>query len=239
MLIDSDFHEYYDTVNSFGIDKTVVYLRKESILKQIPNSYASKLPNPPQREQFEVNKNSYVVKKMYVGFCGKIYPLITVEETSVGKTEIFYLYSADACLDFIKDKNLAKSSSKRYFFDSDYSLKSPASVKNFYASADKFKSQLEPLFQKHRCPVFIFGWDCLPGHRYDILLVLNPSLKNIKFVTVKDPFAAFQEIYMYISGVLGVPAKPMIEISDKDKQAAKGLDSKYAFKKPPGGGQWR
>jgi len=44
---------------------------------------------------------------------------------------------------------------------------------------------------------------------------------------------------MFISGVLGVQVRPTVEISDKDKQAAKGHDGEYSFKKPPGGGRWR
>ena len=66
-------------------------------------------------------------------------------------------------------------------------------------------------------------------------LILNPELRKYDFVTVKDPPAAFQEIYMYISGVLGVPARSMVEISDREKARKHGHDGKYSFKKPPRG----
>ena len=65
-------------------------------------------------------------------------------------------------------------------------------------------------------------------------LVTNAQLKDFQFAKMKDPFTAFQDIYMYISGVLGVDAKPMVQISDKDLAHKRGHGGKYSFKKPPG-----
>ena len=44
---------------------------------------------------------------------------------------------------------------------------------------------------------------------------------------------AFQEIEMYISGVLGINNKPTVEISDKNKIVGRGFDLKYSFRKDP------
>jgi hypothetical protein len=58
-------------------------------------------------------------------------------------------------------------------------------------------------------------------------------LKPLKFMRIKDPAQAFQEIYMFIAGTLGLPELPMVEIEDKYKQQQHGHDHKYSFRKEP------
>ena len=48
-----------------------------------------------------------------------------------------------------------------------------------------------------------------------------------------DTYAAFQEVSMFVGGVLPRSTKPMIEISDEDKAHKKGHGGKYSFRTPP------
>jgi len=57
-------------------------------------------------------------------------------------------------------------------------------------------------------------------------------LKQYAFARMADPFTAFQEIQMYISGVLGTNENDMVQISDTDMRDAKGHDN-MSFKKYP------
>ncbi|EGR2227507.1 hypothetical protein QX249_12815 [Vibrio parahaemolyticus] len=68
------------------------------------------------------------------------------------------------------------------------------------------------------------------SNREPVDVVLNPILKEFQFAKVVEPCLAFQEIEMYLSGVMGAGDKPMIEISDEDKRDAKGFDD-WSFKK--------
>lgn len=77
------------------------------------------------------------------------------------------------------------------------------------------------IFREYNVPIFILG---------NKQLILNPCLKDIDFMRIKDPYTCFQEIFMYKSGVLGNPEKDIIEISDKDKIKQHGFDNK-SFKK--------
>lgn len=95
----------------------------------------------------------------------------------------------------------------------------------------------EPLkmwFIKYQVPIFRFGENEQPK---GLVLELNPMLKAYRFP--KDAASAFQDVYLYISGVLGVQAPKTVEIDDKHKAIAHGHDGQYSFRKPPGGGQWR
>ena len=58
------------------------------------------------------------------------------------------------------------------------------------------------------------------------------DLSKIDFVKVVDPFTAFQEISMFISGYIGLNENHMIEISDKDKIVEAGFDIKSSFRHP-------
>ena len=63
--------------------------------------------------------------------------------------------------------------------------------------------------------------------------IVNPILRDYQFARVIDPYTAFQEIQMYVSGVLGVN-KDGTEFpsTEKEKVAQHGMD-KWSFRRPP------
>ena len=79
------------------------------------------------------------------------------------------------------------------------------------------------LFVEHNTPVFIIR----PKE-----ITINPSLKEVRFMTVKDVYTTFQEIQMFISGVLGTGTKETVDITDDVKRDKHGFDNK-SFKKEP------
>ena len=56
------------------------------------------------------------------------------------------------------------------------------------------------------------------------------SISNLTKSFKLDAYGIYQEIEMYMGGVLGSQEKETIEISDKDKRDSKGFDN-YSFKK--------
>ena len=61
-------------------------------------------------------------------------------------------------------------------------------------------------------------------------LFYNPILKDYEFFKVVDAFQAFQELSMFISGVLGGQSPKMVEISDNIRIEKHGFD-KMSFRK--------
>lgn len=152
-----------------------------------------------------------------IGFCGKLYPLL--QKNNV----------------IIYDKKHALSSIKENYYSREVSECFGEALTN---------PQLLKIFTQYKVPVFIYG-DYLDG-KYtrgeSKQLILNPKLKDWGFQSVQDPVTAFQNIYMYISGVIGIPESPMVKINDKEMAKKKGHDSPYSFRKPPGKRgkkQWR
>lgn len=147
-----------------------------------------------------------------IGFCGKLYPLFEKK----GK---FLIYDKEEAL-----KNLSESFSW-------YRKDIEQCFSEYLTNPELLK-----IFIDKKVPVFIYG-DYLTGDHNSGKqkeLILNPKLKNWKFQSVVEPVTAFQDIFMYISGVIGIPEAPMIKISDKEMAKKRGHDGKYSFKKPPG-----
>ena len=61
---------------------------------------------------------------------------------------------------------------------------------------------------------------------------LNPHYNDYEFYKVFDSFTAFQEIQMFMGGVLGSGEKEIVEVADKYKIGQHGFD-KWSFRREP------
>ena len=86
---------------------------------------------------------------------------------------------------------------------------------------------VDDLFINAGTPYFRVTFD--PWGRCEV--TLTPILAESQFYKVKDPFAAFQEISMYLGGVIPRQIPELIQISDKDRIAQHGFD-KHSFRHP-------
>jgi hypothetical protein len=255
MLIVSKFHDYYDTASAFGIDKAVVYNRNTKFFKShsragIYSDYLIDLPDGktlatkglPKTEQESNRTGNLWISKWVVGFCGQFHVVVSFRHVTYGlpkETETF-CHSAEEVSQFV-ERELVKSAGRRsrYYYRDRETVRTDVGIKTLFDLSQY--TRLESVFQAFKVPVFAIG-SVYPQNGFDEKkgeLTINPCLKQIKFMRIKDPATAYQDIYSYISGVLGVPANPMVEVSDEVKAASRGHDGKYSFKKPPGGGQWR
>jgi hypothetical protein len=64
-------------------------------------------------------------------------------------------------------------------------------------------------------------------------VIVNPCLKEYGFQKFMDPYTAFQEISMFMSGVLTNNPEPPNTQTDKAKVTSHGFDPKYGFRTPP------
>lgn len=67
----------------------------------------------------------------------------------------------------------------------------------------------------------------------------SPCLKDMEFYRVADPFTAFQELSMYISGVMGGRSPGVVDIGNDDRIAKHGFNEwsfrRESVKKPTRG----
>ena len=228
MLIISKQHDYYDSVGKMtGIDKTIVFQREEKdyyshdkeierflkTVKEFPRGYRYGRTIPPRSP--EHIPTGYAAGAL--GFCGKTYPMLSVQWRDSSQTVEHYNEDAAATLDIV-----AKAVDNSTFLHP-RGLERKQSWLNFRFTIDDFRHYASPILLLET----EYVQDCGPR------LTVNPVLKNYGFQRIMDPFTAFQEIQMFISGVLGSPEKETATISDVHRLEAAGFDKKWSFRKPP------
>ena len=237
MYIISKHKDYYDgVVGSVGMDKTLVYERNtveitesKLMLKEFQASrnrgWMGTNRDNPFLNICHAGIDSKKTKKytdedfFIVGFCGKLYlgwKLYYKEKEwgvlgydDVVKTDIVYGY--ENVKDFIRE------SYWRGHLKDDIEY-----VENY-----------DPInmFRELNTPVFIYDSERRKPRTSDALTI-DPILKDYEFYKVVDAFQAFQEISMFIGGVLGRGEKEIIVVEDKYKIAQHGFD-KWSFRKEP------
>jgi hypothetical protein len=228
--------DYYDGVaGTMGIDKTIVYTRQITELEenQIPTFFQNK-KGFWRRDESIVHKLNYArVKKLYnkkyprieffiIGFCGKLYvgwKLYSTCIDGVGETHV----NTDITYDFDFMKTIMESTTWSSDFEADVKA-----IQNYDSMH---------FFRDLKTPVFVFDND-FGVRTYSIegrgmsKFIVNPLLKNYKFFKIFDTYQAFQEISMFMGGVLGRGEKEIVEVADKYKIQQHGFD-KWSFRKEP------
>jgi hypothetical protein len=222
MLVISKFHDYYDSALSTGVDKTVVYNRKTVELDHVPDMFKELSDNliNLQREL------EYHYECAYIGFCGKIYPIIT--HTYNGKSD-----SSITTLDVAETtKSLTKITHRDYKISDEWEASYiKTKLRDFFNIENK--SCYKDYFLDNK--VVCFSIKPSSKWRNKSGMEINPCLRDFKFEKIIDPYTALQSIMMYISGVLGSPNEQIIQISDKDQIVSKGFDTVTSFRKAPSG----
>ncbi len=245
MLIVSKYRDYYDKIGaSFGVDKTIVFNRRSHLTEEVkfikPSGWSNfnTKTKPKENETFRVNL-------LIVGFCGKTYVGIahrvsTIVPAPYGQTTIHndkFYWGRENITKYL-DRPLSKN-------EIDY-LNNVDGSKNY---TDIFIALNAPIFtyidsisdgrgELGFAHDFFKSIEDTKDERDKEMvrsIAVNNNLSQLNFQSVVYPVIAFQEIQMFISGVLGVGEKPMIEISNNDKIVSQGFDLKTSFRKdtPP------
>lgn len=237
MYIISKNKDYYDgVVGTVGMDKTLVYERDTEEItdsKLMPKEFRGtrnsgwhgvNRENPflnigyadidREKTKKYTDRNFFVI-----GFCGKLYlgwklfyktqEVVYDHLEDVTKVDIVYGYE--------NVKNFIRESYWRGNLNDDieYVLS--------YNPID--------IFRNINAPVFLYDTNRSSPRNSDAFIV-NPILKDWEFYKVVDSFTAFQEISMFLGGVLGRGEKEIIVVEDKYKIAQHGFD-KWSFRKEP------
>lgn len=216
MHVISKRKDYYDgVVGATGIDKTIVYDRKEEVIPDEKWSARVWCPSGATGE----NVNYFII-----GFCGKTYVgyKITTQTEEIDT-------SLEALGTFYKDHH-------EFVYDLD-------AFKKRYRMKDSFNAELyegwyqmydqkedDELFIKYNIPVWVFDNSKEAKEKF----IVSPILKDYGFYKLFDSFSAFQEIQAYVGGVLTNPETNMVEVEEPNRISQRGFD-KMSFRKdtPP------
>lgn len=248
MYIISKYKDYYDSAVGMGIDKTIVYERHlkemqcpddiKDVLKE-SHDWGSKYFTSSYGYLEHIPKGQYNTSIIIIGFCGKLH--IGIKFTKEVPTQYYYdrKYHTEIIYDHTEIvKRLAKN--KRYRSSWEKEFIGKKEIFNNYVTRINAVDTTE-WFRRFNTPIFAFGipididvWEKY-GHKANIGndFFINPILKDYQFAKVFDPYTAFQEIQMYVSGVLGVNKDGTeFPATEKQKVAQHGMD-KWSFRREP------
>ncbi len=230
MKIISKFRDYYDSVQMYGQDSSLLYLREQKTKIVSEDSINTYHVNVPGSRGW---KNYVSVDLSVIYFCGKPYPLVRTRNHTgyfgdPKKEKVFYSF------DDFKDR-FPRADELSY--GKRYSLSYDASTHRYWSSAAPIPEWFErdhgdglELHHKFKAPIIL--------KTYCGDLVINPELNDYSFVTQVDPHTAHQEISMYLGGVLRVGEPDTVEISDDIRASKHGFDE-YSFRADKGSGPKR
>lgn len=234
MRIISPFHDYYDSAMAFGQDLGVVYARKEDPVQyassnKVPADLAFMLPCRPDVEHRLSFATAYWdstggLFPLTVAFCGRLYRGVRVVTTD-GEQQVFY--DKPSLVNYLEQGKHAKllaclepEARRRPSW-----YKKMGAAEFFSKQGDASNSAY---FLENRLPVL--AWT--PGIPGRASLARNIKLADFQFYRVFDAYTAYQELDMFISGVLAPESRPMSKISDKVKAQQHGFDC-HSFRTDP------
>lgn len=228
MRIIADNRDYYDCIQTYGQDQSLVYFRKpkEVHLKrgQWPWARSSR-----GQWTFAVIDAwwfwDYEITQYIIGFCGKIYPMLKLFNCSDKSRKCFNMDEVDAFV----EENLKSGEKKAYRGQAPWwscrSVRRSQFVR-FFDDCKRQQDSYSNYFLEKLCPIFVARY----SRWQESMITYNALLRPYDFVKVFDPYAAFQEIAMFL-GNMAMPEKVMPIISDELKLRSKGF-SDQSFRSP-------
>lgn len=234
MRIISKDKDYYDVGQGLAFDPEPTYVRQYQKIELNQAGYG--------KSSFNVGFPAHY--SATIGFCGKIYcPLFFDIEQSRPKKICYSLKELDKYIESVYPEEEVKLYYEGNWEDwRSYRRNNPSSGirqtvlrKTAITRYERFsKSESEPTyftkyFREYNTPIFVISEARMPRKP---CLEINPLLRPWEFFRVFDPYQAYQEISMYVGGVLNGPKNPIPEMDNQTKIDSKGFDE-WSFRKPP------
>ena len=242
MRIISKFHEYYDTMLKHGIDNTIVYTRHNKVYREHTPEYEYvdnilvELQKKAKKEYISIfhrwssigigNYNTGVTSKILILFCGKVYPCLCITTDTEERKDI-YCYNTQAVVSALATYYSKRDMANLKVSTGGYCWKGKKSttidrLDNFFNIKELSQDKADSIHHKVDSPVLFLA--------IRSRLEYNPILTDIQFYKAVDSYTAYQELMMYISGVMGGKTPKTIELSNEVKIAKAGFD-KLSFRK--------
>ncbi len=234
MKIHSKFKDYYDTARAYGIDEQCHYVRETQAftyldLTREDRNTCAPLGSIMPRGRLNSQINSLLIDTVVMSFCAKKYNGVRLYRVEEERPLNIYCWNIKQL-----DKAMFRYGSK----NDKYNWRAPSSpsvwssftkqrkiVVNEFKNNGQENDQLIEMHHKIGVPVIVKTAE-------NGCIVLNPILKDFEFFRVIKSTQAFQELNMFISGVLGGHSPKMVQISDQIRVAKHGFD-KWSFRKMP------
>lgn len=218
-------HDYYDSVLSLGIDPTITLLRGESKSLNVNKAGGSllnrRLVLKPEWRNASNEPFSLGINSMAVAFCGKVYRGV-LGLHSPDKNE--GIWSADRARAFVSQQKSRTVEVETHWRDQKMTLEE-------YFTPYESSGDLRKYMIANKISILVE--EQVFQHEERFFLVNPSTLKMIGFAKAVDPYTAFQELSMWIGGVLGGTSPEIVTIKDdKTLIEGHGFDNRFSFRGP-------
>lgn len=251
--------DYYDSAQYAGVDETLVYVRtpyKVNIKDEFDNKFLKAAINlgprwGDNRWRYNADEMKCIGEPFIIGFCGKIFPGVELQvedgKDSLGhkKFKTIYAYSYKNLIALLEKHKLkaelAEVQDKTAFWGNN----KKATMEFF--NLKKQNKKFEKFFVENKIPIFIIvenkkvkiGMEATGVYntKTPVLegggLIANINLKDHHFFENIDAYTAYQEISMYLGGVIPRDTPEMATISDENMLKKKGFITPQSFRSMP------
>lgn len=220
MRIISKFHDYYDCIQREGQDQSLIYLRKAE--DEVPGWYGPIL----NHARYTQPSTGLSFDQFMIGFCGKIYPLVTCKKTDEDPIFCYSVEAVDKWIEENCDKHQKLKYNAKGYVRRGIGLRNKE-VRKFFLEGEQNRDFYQKKFEQKLSPIFV----CRSSSNYRRYIQWNACLKDYQFYQVFDTYTAYQEISMFL-GSLAMPEKPIPVLPDKTMAEIKGFN-KWSFRKEP------
>lgn len=230
MRLISKYHDYYDSAIGYGIDPNVTYVRKAETFKVRTPEYKQHIDKLGIKDfihaRHTIKRGDMNIKSFMLIFCGKAYYGIRFEyiRNGTAREHLPVIYGV------FYDFDSAEFWFNKWGLDIESTLEKKRELWYNSASVKIIKEHFNKVHEHQKFIDYTFELDAPAIYIGPDYITTNPRLVALEFYKAKAPFEAFQELSMYISGVMGGSSPKLVELTDKDLIAKHGFDKK-SFRK--------
>lgn len=206
MRIISKFKDYYDIgLGLGGYGDSISYIREQKVI--------------------EIKKNYLHTYWFEIGFCGQVYIPLSFKKNDKWRC----LYTMDEVDNYV-ERYFSKKRKKEYYEIPKYRtmpylardiLENRVHCEQFFKKASV---RYQRMFREHNTPIYVVNF-------WEGKIIINERLNSYEFFKVKPPYIAYQELEMYVGGILNQKREVVPEVSNDDLIIAKGFDLKRSFRR--------
>lgn len=245
-------HDYYDSALAYGQDEDLIYLRDDEVVSAKDCPLVPYYPHGllvankkhdswSSRNEIYVRQCSYDFRSISIYVSGKHYGGIWAKGNHLGDPtfeEIFWDY--DKFESFVENLGFFVNVPKDKFYSWERNLeykKAFLTLRDWMTPSEVTVEQLAWIIENRVAIAINHGWQ-----NWDQRKQIAPdwhincaskefNLKDLGFARAVDPYTMFQELSMFVGGVLPRNPNPMIEITDPKIKIAKHGFDKWSFRK--------
>lgn len=227
-------HDYYDSALAYGHDETVVLVREKdkTIAGKVAAQHGLVQPLPYGIENNYRSEFTCETEPVTVVLAGKIYTGIRIGVWPNSRPRSLTGERPYVMNEYVWTKAALDEIMSTYGFNNTrsylYWTRARAEPLDRYFEPRMVSPEAYNYLVKERISILV----SVRERNDETVWKVNPDcLKDIGFPRVMDPYTIFQELDMWVSGVLGMPANAMVEVSNDTKIHKHGFD-KTSFRKP-------